>query len=165
MLVRNGKEQKMIILAIDQASNNAGVSLWRDDELLAHTVLVSRSPKDTFSKRVQYQLPQLTAFLSNYPQVDHIIFEGVKARLVMITVGAFLCCPLLDVKLNEKTSFIGSTSWKKYAQRNGAKGPVKLIKGVPALREIGFPVDKYGITSEDTADSILIKLTWDSKYG
>ena len=154
----------MITLSIDEASNAAGVSLWNDTQLLGHTVLVSKSPKDTFSKRLQYQVPQLTDFLTGKPQVEHILFEGVKARLVIITVGAFLTCPLLDVKLNEKYSFVGSSTWKKYAHTRGATGPIRDVKGLKALREIGYPVDKYKITSDDTADSILMYLSWKDKW-
>ena len=153
----------MITLAIDQASNSAGCSLWNDKQLIATTVLVSRSPKDTFSKRLQYQVPQLTEFLRGKPQVDHVLFEGVRARLVLITVGAFLTCPLLDVKLSEKTSFVGSSTWKHWASQRGATGKVKDVKGVKALREIGFPVDYHRITSDDIADSVLQFLAWREK--
>lgn len=156
-------EVTLITLSVDEASNNAGCSLWQDHELLATTVLTSKSPKDTFSKRLQYQVPQLTAFLTGKPQVEHILFEGVRARLVIITVGAFLTCPLLDVKLSEKTSFIGSSSWKKWASQQGATGPIKAVKGIKALQEIGFPVDKYRINSHDVADSILMYLAFRAK--
>jgi len=156
----------LIVLSIDQASNKAGVSLWDGPTLLGTTTLVSKSHKDTFSKRLQYQVPQLTEFLKGKPQVEHILFEGVKARLVMATIGAFLTCPLLDVKLHEKTSFVGSSSWKKYAQRYGARGPVREIKGHYSLKQIGFPVDTYGLTAdhEDICDSILIYLCWREKF-
>lgn len=157
------KEQGWV-LVIDQASNQAGVSLWYNGQLKATTVLESKKASDAFSRRIQHQVPQLTAFLdAHLPKealVYNVIFEGVRARLVLITVGAFLTCPRLHVKLSPKASFVESASWKKWAQRRGATGPIKDIKGVKALREVGFPVDSYGITSDDVADSILIYLTW-----
>jgi hypothetical protein len=155
----------VIVLSIDQASNKAGVSLWNNAQLLGTTTLLSRARTDTFSKRLQHQIPQLTAFLKDKPQVEHILFEGVRARLVMATVGAFLSCPLLDVKLHEKTSFVGSSTWKKYAKNYGAIGPIRDVKGYPALKQIGFPVDKYGLTlaDEDICDSILIYMAWYEK--
>lgn len=157
------------VLSIDQASNAAGVSLWNNGDLIATTVLKSRSPTDPFSRRVQFQLEQLTDFLNMHlpPNVDieKVLFEGVKARLVMVVVGAFLCCPRISAKMHESASFIYSTTWKSWARSKGATGPVKDIKGVPALRDIGFPVDVYHIDSDDIADSILIYLTWSEKYG
>lgn len=69
-------------------------------------------------------------------------------------------CPLIQVKLHPKFSFVESRSWKKYAADRGASGPIKDIKGLKALREIGFPVEQYGIESDDVADSILIYKTW-----
>lgn len=152
------------ILSIDQASNTAGVSLWRDGHLKAHTVLRSNASTDSFAKRLQTQVPQLTSFLNAHLppkiKITKILFEGMKARLVLCTIGAFLTCDRLDTKLHATHSFVESSSWKKWAQSHGATGPFKEIKGVKALRETGYPVDSLGISSDDTADSILIYLTW-----
>lgn len=155
------------ILSIDQASNAAGVSLWHDGQLKAHTVLRSNSSSDSFARRLQTQVPQLTAFLdAHLPEklkLTKVLFEGMKARLVLVTIGAFLTCPRLDNKLHAQHSFVESSSWKKWAQQHGATGPFKEIKGVKALKEIGYPVDKLAIDSDDVADSILIYLTWRAK--
>lgn len=152
------------ILAVDQATNLAGVSLWLDGALVATSVISSRDPSDSFAKRVQYQIPQLTAFLQTHLKPGHlvntVIFEGVRARLIMAVVGAFLTCPLIDSKMSEKGSFVESSSWKSWARDRGATGPHKDIKGVKALRETGFNVDKYGIVSDDVCDSIMIFLCW-----
>lgn len=157
------KEQGYV-LSIDQASNAAGVSLWQTGRLIAHTVLKSRKAADPLSVRLQCQVPQLTTFLNqNVPGdgcVTKIIFEGVKARIVMVTVGAFLMSPRIAVKLHQRHTFVESRQWKKFAADRGATGPFKDIKGLRALREIGFPVDDHGIDSDDVADSILIYLTW-----
>ena len=157
------KEQGWV-LVIDQASNVAGVSLLLNGELRGTTELRSRASTDTFSRRLQTQLPQLTAFLDAHlphdASVTKIVFEGVRARLVLITVGAFLCCPRINAKMCQRASFIESTSWKKWAQMRGAVGPLKDIKGVKALRESGWDMVKYPVTSDDIADSLLIYQTW-----
>lgn len=152
------------VLVLDQASNLAGCSLWHNGNLIAHTVLRSHSATELFSRRVQYQVTQLDDFLDRYlPKhacISSILFEGVRARLVLCTVGAFLTSKRIACKMHQKTSFVESSAWKQYAKKHGATGPFKLIKGMKALREIGFDVDKYGISSEDTADSVLMYLTW-----
>ena len=156
------KEQGWI-LVIDQASNCAGVSLWYNGNLTATTTLVSQSKNDSMARRLQHQVPQLTKFLCDVlPEsatIAKILFEGVRARLVLITVGAFLTCPRINAKLTMQ-SFIGSSSWKKWAKDHGALGPTADVKGVKALSEIGFPVQQHNIESDDVADSILMYLTW-----
>jgi hypothetical protein len=157
------KEQGYV-LSIDQASNTAGVSLWLDGTLMATTVLTSKSAGDPFSRRIQGQLDQLNAFIDQYVPADiiitKVIFEGVRSRLVMIVAGAFLTCPRIDAKISERYNFVESSSWKNYARARGAQGTFKDIKGVNPLSECGWDFDKYPITSEDVADSILQYLTW-----
>lgn len=152
------------ILSIDQASNQAGCALFYEGALVATTVLTSKSKDDPFSRRVQHQVPQLTAFLQLHLKpgyvVDTVIFEAVRARLVMCVVGAFLTCPLINSKMSEKGNFCESSTWKKWAQQRGATGFFKDIKGVKALREVGFDVDKWGITSDDAADAVLQFCAW-----
>lgn len=155
------------VLSIDQASNMAGVSLWHNGNLKAHTVLRSNAASDSFARRLQTQVPQLTTFLDEHLptglKITKVLFEGMKSRLVLCTIGAFLTCPRLDTKLHAQHSFIESSSWKKWAQAHGATGPFKEIKGVKALQEVGYPTVATGITSDDVADSILMYLTWRSK--
>lgn len=157
------KEQGWV-LVIDQASHCAGVSLWYNGSLKSTTELKSHSKTEPFSRRLQYQAEQLdvflTAILPESACITKIVFEGVRARLVLVTVGAFLTPKRINARLSPKTSFVESTSWKKWAQRNGATGPTSDIKGVKALRETGFPVDQHGITSDDIADSILMYSVW-----
>ncbi len=152
------------VVSIDQASNNAGVSLWYNGDLKAWVLLSSFSPKDPYSYRLQVMVTQLERWLdSQLPEgqvISQIVFEGVRSRLVLCTVGAFLTVPRIQAKLHQQKNFVESTSWKKYAQIRGATGPIKDIKGVKALREIGFPLDRYQITSDDVADSCLQYLTW-----
>lgn len=152
------------VLAIDQASNCAGVSLWFCGELRATTTLNSQSPTDPFARRIQTQLEQLTAFLNTElppdVQIEKVVFEGVRPRLILATVGAFMCCPRISAKLDESRSFVGSSSWKSWAKMRGATGPFKEIKGVKALQETGWDFTKYPIESDDIADSILIYSCW-----
>lgn len=152
------------VLAIDQASNCAGVSLWFDGVLKTTTTLNSQSPTDPFARRIQYQLEQLTAFLNaELPegvQVEKVVFEGVRPRLILATVGAFMCCPRISAKLDESKSFVGPSSWKAWAKLRGATGPFKDIKGVQALQETGWDFSKHPIDSDDVADSLLIYMAW-----
>lgn len=151
------------VLSVDQGSNQAGVTLWRDGNLFDMCVL-DGGGSDVFSRRLCHQVPQLTAFLdknvSKSIKLHKVVFEGVKARLVMVTVGAFLTCPRIDAKLHQQFSFVESSSWKRWARDHGATGPFKEIKGVKSLKETGFPTDKYARMTEDIADSILIYKTW-----
>lgn len=153
------------VLSIDQASNAAGVALFWNGQLVDSTVLVSQSLTDPFSRRVQHQVPQLTAFLSKHLKpgqvVEKVIFEAVRARLVMVTVGAFLTCPYIAAKLNEKQSFVESSTWKRWAREHGAKEEFfKDIKGCSALRDTGFDMKKHGIVSDDVSDAILQFYAW-----
>lgn len=154
------------VLSVDQASNAAGVSLWLNQHLVAHTVLKSKSSKDSFSRRVQAQAKDLCCFLdAHLPQgevIKTVLFEGVRSRVVLTVIGSILVNERIDSVLNAST-MISPSSWKKWAQTMGATGPLKDIKGVPALRQVKFDVDGHGITSEDVSDSILIFLCWLNK--
>lgn len=150
------------VLSVDPASNSAGVSLWNDGKLIAFETLNSYSKFDSISNRLKAQNFQLTHFLrtngfSDQNKIKKVIFEGVRSRIVTVTIGAYIVCPFIDAKLNTD-SFIESSSWKYHAKNRGAKGVVKDIKGIQALKDINFPVEK--LTSDDVADSILIYLTW-----
>lgn len=154
------KEQDYV-LSIDQASNAAGVSLWRNGQRLATATLRSAKSSDPFGKRLATQMRALEAWLDQLriEKIQHVVFEGVRSRLVLVTVGAFCAArQLQSCRLHPKHSFVESTSWKRWAQKRGARGPLKDIKGVQALIDIGYPVE--GINTDDEADSILQYLTW-----
>lgn len=153
------------ILSVDQASNLAGASLWHNGVLIDTELLQSKKNTDPIATRLVTQVTQLTSWLDGIlPEGEYIkdvVFEGVRSRIVLITVGAFLTCPHLRYcKVHPKRNFVESLLWKYYAKARGAEGPAKDIKGVKALREIGFPVDEHRILSDDIADSLLIYLTW-----
>ncbi len=156
-----------LILAVDQASNVAGASLWRNGELIAWRDLTSLSPKDPFGKRLVEQVRQLTQWLDaeiGTEPIKTVLFEGVKSSMVMSTVGAFVCCPHLQgCKFHPRHSFTSALTWKKWLRDRGAEGPFKEIKGVKPLRELGWDFDKYPIESEDVADSVHIYRAWRDK--
>lgn len=158
------KEQGYV-LSIDQASNSAGCSLWLNGELQATINLLSDHKNDPFPLRMRRMVDTLDSWLSvqlpsSDQQVNKILFEGVRSRLVLCTVGAFCLPGKIQSHVKERDNFVESTRWKVWARKNGALGPLKDIKGVQALKEVGFPVEKYSISSDDVADSILIYLTW-----
>ncbi len=150
------------VLSIDQASNSAGISLWKDGVLTACKTLRSVAATDNISTRLVEINQQLNQFLhAQLPvgtKITKVLFEGVRARLVLISVGAFLISPYIDAKLNERNNFIESSSWKRWAKLKGATGDAKTIKGIATLSEVGF--DTQGLDSDDVADSIMIYLTW-----
>lgn len=148
------------ILAIDQASNAAGVSLWRDGSLVATTVLKSDSPKDGFGKRLVAQIKQLDTFLDEHltEPLKLVLFEGVKSSHVLTTVGAFCCCKhLVDCKFSPRNNFVSALTWKRWARDRGATGKFGDIKGHKALTEVGW---KNAPASHDICDSIMIYLAW-----
>lgn len=153
------KEQPYV-LSVDPASNACGVSLWKDGTFIDSALLSSRSPRDLFSIRLQTIALQLETFLSKNLKDDEkvtvVVCEGVRSVLVQICIGALLCSKYIEAPI-KTGSFIHSTSWKKYAKDRGATGPLKDIKGMKALKEIGWAGRDV---SDDEADAILIYYTW-----
>ncbi len=151
------------VLSIDPGSNACGVSLWHDGIYLAGDVLKSANTRDPYSKRVQDIVAELHQFLFKHipgETIDTVVCEGVRARIVQVALGAILTHGNIRATLSPKDSFVESTSWKSWAKKHGATGPLKDIKGMKALREtIGF-VGQYNTDSDDVADSILIYFTW-----
>lgn len=149
-------------LCIDQASNQAGASLWLDNSLVATKALTVPEKSWGYARRVQFLANALTewlvAELGSKSKVTTVIFEGVRSRHVLVTVGAFLTSPMIDAHLF-KHSFVESFQWKSYAQKRGATGPFLKIKGLKALSEIGWPQDLIPET-DDEADSIIQYLTY-----
>lgn len=161
-------KRKSKTLSVDQASNQAGVSLWSPDgHLLGTTLLESNSKKDPFSKRITDQLVQLESFLDAHLDLDetitHVLFEGVRSRLVLITVGAFMTCTRLNAGLSQKHSFVESRTWKSWAKRHGAKAFISDVKGVESLIEAGFKAPEGIYMNDDIADSIMIYIAWSEK--
>lgn len=153
------------VLFVDQASNAAGVALTRDGELYACDTVCSTRSSDVISQRLQDQVPRLTDFLNTYvpmgENITKVVFEGVRSRIVLISVGAFLMCPRIKARLSPTGNFVESRSWKAWAKRQGATGPIKDIKGRKALFEIRPELFKrFKIDTDDAADSILMALTW-----
>lgn len=151
------------ILTVDQASNDAGCALWKDGNLIATTTLYSDSRRDPIGVRLVKIVTALDVFLDDFldapTDLKLVLFEGVKARLVLVTVGAFVTSKYIrHCKIHQKWSFVETRSWKGWARKNGATGDVGLIKGLKALAEVGFPT--ADILSDDAADAVLLYLTW-----
>ncbi len=150
-----------MILVCDQASNSAGCSLWTPGgTLIAVKHLFYPVKTDPYSRRLKGLVAQLEEWLQTQPKITQVVFEQTKPRLVTVSIGAFLTAPSLDVKLHETASFVSPSTWKKWAQQRGATGKFSEIKGCKALRETGFDLKKWNITSCDVADSILIGRSW-----
>jgi hypothetical protein len=155
------EKERGYIISVDPASNKCGISLWKDGVLVDTILLESNSPRDLFSIRLQTITLQLEMFLRGAipegKKVSTVVCEGVRSVLVQICIGALLTPPQIEAKITSGESFVHATSWKKWAQNRGATGPLKDIKGVKALADIGiYPA----ITSDDVADSILVYLCW-----
>lgn len=152
------------ILAIDQASNAAGCSLWNSGTLIAANTLKSIKSTDPIGRRLAAQVVQLDAWLESYlldSEIKQVIFEGVRSRLVLVTVGAFTCSKYLqNCRLHARHTFVESISWKRWAQKRGATGPLKDIKGLKALAEAGWDMARYPVSTDDEADSVMIYQTW-----
>lgn len=156
------------VLFIDQASNAAGIALVKDGELVATETICSTRSSDVISQRLQDQIPRLTDFLNKYVPygltVDRVVFEGVRARLVLISVGAFLMCPRIKTRLSPTDSFVETGRWKGWAKRQGATGPLKDVKGIRSLKEVRpdlFGKDSgFNIKTDDEADACFMWLTY-----
>lgn len=152
-------------LFVDQASNVAGVALAYNGDLRAVETLNAHCSSSPISDRLRILVSELGMFLSkNLPEGDvvrHVVFEGVRSRIVLITCGAFLTCPRITAKISPTANFIESRSWKHLAKRLGATGPIKDVKGIRSLKEIAPDLfNRYKIDSDDAADAILMYLTW-----
>lgn len=162
-------------MCIDPASNECGVTLWylnpekAQYEILASKTLSSLSSKQPYSQRLLTIRNQLGSFLeengfSEESPISFVVCEGVRSRLVQVSLGAFLALSSICVRLHPQHSFIEATSWKAFARSKGATGPLKDIKGLKALEEIGWKSD-VEIKTDDEADSVLIFLTWETRNG
>lgn len=158
------KEQGFV-LAIDQATNCAGVSLWMNGVIVDSAKLLYPKSTDPFTVRAQELLKQFNTFMDQAlppdTKVKRVIFEGVRSRLVTVMAGVFCACPKLEAKLHDFRTFVETPSWKSWAKQHGATQKFSEIKGVRALTEVGFfNTTNYRTDSDDIADSILIYLTW-----
>lgn len=153
------------VLSIDQASNQAGVSLWFNDVLQSSTALTVPEKKWVYSRRARFLVDALTEWLvkqlGSKSKVQTVVFEGTRAWRVQVMIGAFLTSPIVEAHLFEH-SLVYSSSWKKYAADRGATGTFAKIKGLKALSEIGW---KDLPETDDEADSILQYLTWKEQRG
>ncbi len=150
------------VLSVDPASNKCGVSLWRDGVYVASTCLSSRSSTDPFSVRMQTIVHQLENFLIlELPPgatITTIITEGVRSRLLQTCVGSLIVVKSIQADLSPKTSFVEPQQWKSWAKKHGAT--TEPIKGMSALKEVGWDLKQFPVIGDDASDSVLIYLTW-----
>ncbi len=149
------------VLSIDPGSNALGLALWHDGNFIASTVCQSTNARQSYSRRIQTILPQIQGFLTKYVGNETItccVSEGVRSRLVQVALGAVLSDSHIDATLSPTGSFVESSSWKSWAKKHGATGPLKDIKGIKALKETGWNAVEG--MSDDEADAILIYQTW-----
>lgn len=150
------------VLSVDPASNKCGVSLWKNGIYIDSCLLSSISSSDPISRRMQDILLQFEIFLAGNmaagDEINTIVTEGVRSRIVGVCIGSFLVCKTIQANLYSKGSFVEPQQWKKWAKMRGASGDV--IKGVKALSEAGWDMKKFPVESDDVADSILIYLCW-----
>lgn len=155
-------------ISVDPASNLCGVSLWHNGVYIASAVLTSNSNRDPFSVRVQTIVRQLNQFLGpilGEAKVETVVCEGVRSRIVQLCLGSLLTSKYIVAHIGAKSSFVESSQWKNWCKKHGAEGDFKTIKGVKALKQVGWDFEKHPIDSDDIADSILIYLTWLSRGG
>lgn len=152
-------------LSIDPASRLCGVSLFEDLKYINSILL--KSELKTWSERVAEMRKDLREFvITNLPkgqQITRAIMELVPKIVepsIQMAGGGLLSDSIYNLDLTRKF-LISPSTWQAYARRNGS--PDKYPKGVKALKQINFPVEKYKITSDDVADSIMIFLAWAEK--
>jgi len=142
-----------------------GVSLWADKTYVSSVLLESKLK--TWTARTADMRIQLKVFVEAYLPVGEKITRAVMELVpkicepsIQMAGGAVLSDPAFSLDVTRKF-LVSPSTWKAYVRRKGSKE--KDPKGVSALRAINFPVDAYGITSEDVADSIMIFLAWVEK--
>ena len=153
------------VLFIDQASNAAGCALTKEGKLVATETICSTRASDVISQRLQDQIPRLSDFLNKYvplgETINHVVFEGVRSRIVLISVGAFLMCPRIKARLSPTGNFVETRTWKSWAKRQGASGPTKDVKGIRSLREIRPGLfERFRIKTDDEADACMMFFAW-----
>lgn len=149
-------------LAIDQASKEAGFSLWKDGQYVTGGVLVCKHGEIGF--RLQNLVKQLNLVLHRYlsptDKVDIIIGENVRNNVVMACLGAFL---MAHEAIVGRLELVSPSSWKARARvvMPGVRDP----KGIPALIALGWDTDKFEVQDDNHADSIMIYLAYKAKKG
>lgn len=147
----------MYTLSVDPASILCGVALWKDRKFV-DSRLLKADEKILFSLRMQSICNQLTDFLNVYDAiVSEIVTEHNTDRFSLnACIGSLLVSPRVVAPFYSH-NYVPQMSWKAWAQRRGAPGSCKYIKGVKALSATGFP---HVPQSDDEADAIMIGLTY-----
>ncbi len=141
------------ILAIDPASNKAGVALYYN-EIIRSALLTGYG---NWTQRITQQRQQLELFLNHYlPEdeiINHLVVEnivGFRNSKLSYSVGALCSLPCIQSDLN----LMSPSCWKKVVKKCGGG---KTSKGFSALRYVR---PAYPQVSDDEADAILMLLAY-----
>ena len=141
------------ILAIDPASNKAGVALYYN-EIIRSALLTGYG---NWTQRITQQRQQLELFLNHYlPEdeiINHLVVEnivGFRNSKLSYSVGALCSLPCTQSDLN----LMSPSCWKKVVKKCGGG---KTSKGFSALRYVR---PAYPQVSDDEADAILMLLAY-----
>lgn len=144
------------MLAIDPASREAGVALFKNAELIGVWQLSTDEP--TWGQRLCDLSVQFGELPIPHEDIEEVAIECLKGAsnspMLNAISGVFIQY-LPKVNLKPK-SFITPSSWKAVARKvTGEKEP----KGYSTLSKMGT----YPEMSDDCADAVLIGLTYLSK--
>ena len=160
------EKQQGYVLSVDPATISCGVSLWRDGQFVASRKLCGGSLKLPLSVRMRRLFDDYEQFLVDMDvdvgEIHTIVTENVRSKFLLVTIGLFFVPFAVKAPL-KNSHFIVPGTWKKWAQGMGALGPAKDIKGLKALREIGWDFDANPVGTEDEADSVFIYKAWAAK--
>jgi hypothetical protein len=141
------------IIAIDPASNKAGVALYYN-EMIRSALLTGYG---NWTQRITQQRQQLELFLNHYlPEneiINHLVVEnvvGFRNSKLSYSVGALCSLPCIQSELN----LMAPSCWKKIVKKCGGG---KIQKGFAALRYVR---PAYPQVSDDEADAILMLLAY-----
>jgi hypothetical protein len=141
------------ILAIDPASNKAGVALYYN-EILRSALLTGYG---NWTQRITQQRQQLELFLNHYlPEneiINHLVVEnvsGFRNSKLSYSVGALCSLPCIQSDLN----LVSPAVWKRIVRKYGGG---KSTKGFLALQCVR---PAYPQVSDDEADAILMLLAY-----
>lgn len=146
------KNGKFRIIGIDQATENFGLSIFDDGELVFYNLYIFSG--DLMSRIVKIR-KLFNDLIIPYWQPDIVVMEDVIYQNSILTFKVLSmllgvvqeCCRENDVNY----SVVAPGVWRKYSGTNGANRKEEKMLSVAKVKE------KYNITvNDDTAEAILI---------
>ena len=158
------EKERGYILSIDPASLKCGASLRHNGQLIGWAKIDGGKKSTPMSEKMRRQAAQIDLFLNEHiPEgefVHTVVFELTDNMVLNVSMGPWFSAAQVRVPIIKKTHYIRPSVWKKWAQAQGAEPPSARIKGLKALREIGWDFNTYPIDCDDVADSVLIYMAW-----